>query len=132
VTAAGKVMRRIVLDASALAAMTFHEPDNVGLEAQVEDTSVHAPYLLKLEMANVALIKARRQPDAATEILTALHLALDDSTGIVWHDVDATDVALMAQATGLSAYDASYLWLAGTLDADLVTLDRKLAAALET
>lgn len=120
-----------MLDASALAAMTFREPGNLGLEAQVEDTSVHAPYLLKLEMANVALIKARRQPDAATEILTALHLALDDSTGIVWHDVDPTDVALMAQATGLSAYDASYLWLAGTLDADLVTLDRKLASALE-
>src|SRR5262245_36145477 len=124
-------MKRIVLDASALVAMTFREPGNLGLEAQVADTSVHAPYLLKLEMANVALIKARRQPDAATEILTALHLALDESTGIVWHDVDGTDVALMAQSTGLSAYDASYLWLAGTLDADLVTLDRKLAAALE-
>jgi predicted nucleic acid-binding protein len=37
----------------------------------------------------------------------------------------------MAKATGLSAYDASYLWLAGTLDADLVTLDKKLAAAIE-
>ena len=37
----------------------------------------------------------------------------------------------MAQATALSAYDASYLWLAGMLDADLVTLDKKLASALE-
>jgi predicted nucleic acid-binding protein len=35
----------------------------------------------------------------------------------------------LAEATGLTAYDASYLWLARTLNAELVTLDRKLAAA---
>jgi predicted nucleic acid-binding protein len=38
----------------------------------------------------------------------------------------------MAQATGLSTYDASYLWLAGAVGADLVTLDARLAAARET
>jgi len=30
----------------------------------------------------------------------------------------------------LTAYDASYLWLARALGGDLVTLDRKLAASM--
>ena len=124
-------MRRVVVDASAMAAIVFREPGNPGLEAQLEDTSVHAPCLLKFELTNVALVKARRQPNVAPQIFAALGIALDDACGIVWHDVQATDVALMAHATGLSAYDASYLWLAGMLDADLVTLNKKLAATME-
>ena len=38
---------------------------------------------------------------------------------------------MLANATGLTAYDASCLWLAASLGADLVTLDRRLAAAVE-
>lgn len=124
-------MKRVVVDASAMVAIVFREPGNLGLEAQLEDTSVHAPHLLKFELTNVALVKARRQPNAAPQIFAALGIALEDASGIVWNDVPATDVALMAMATGLTAYDASYLWLAGTLDAELVTLDKKLAAAIE-
>ena len=124
-------MRRVVVDASALAALTFREPTTRNLAAEIDNTTIHAPWLLKFELANVAMTKARQQPDATPEIFAALSFALDDSSDIVWHDVQATDVALMAHATGLSAYDASYLWLAGTLDADLVTLDKKLAAAIE-
>jgi predicted nucleic acid-binding protein len=124
-------LRRVVVDASALAALTFREPNTRNLAAEINNTTIHAPWLLKFELANVAMDKARQQPDATPEIFAALSLALDGSSDIVWHDVQATDVALMAHATGLSAYDASYLWLAGTLDADLVTLDKKLAAAME-
>jgi predicted nucleic acid-binding protein len=124
-------LRRVVVDASALAALTFHEPTTRNLAAEIDNTTIHAPWLLKFELANVAMVKSRRQPDATPEIFAALALALNDSSDIVWHDVQAIDVALMAKATGLSAYDASYLWLAGTLDADLVTLDKKLAAAIE-
>lgn len=39
------------------------------------------------------------------------------------------DVALVAHAAGVTAYDASYLWLAGSLGADLVTLDEQVMAA---
>jgi predicted nucleic acid-binding protein len=46
-------------------------------------------------------------------------------------DPNPTDVALLAHATGLSAYDASYLWLAGFVGADLVTADRRLAEAFD-
>ncbi len=41
--------------------------------------------------------------------------------------VPATDVVSLAVRTGLTAYDASYLWLAMSRDAELVTLDRQLA-----
>jgi predicted nucleic acid-binding protein len=43
--------------------------------------------------------------------------------------VDHPRILDLAEATGLTAYDASYLWLARALGAELVTLDRKLAAA---
>jgi hypothetical protein len=43
-----------------------------------------------------------------------------DRTGIIWHDVDIPDVVLIAQTLGITAYDASYLWLAGSLGADLI------------
>ena len=33
--------------------------------------------------------------------------------------------------TGLTTYDASYLWLANDLGIELVTLDRRLATAVE-
>ena len=38
-------------------------------------------------------------------------------------------VLALASATGLTAYDASYLWLARRLGAPLVTLDAQLARA---
>ena len=44
-------------------------------------------------------------------------------------DVDHRDVLLVAEQFELTSYDASYLWLAQQLNAELVTLDRKLARA---
>jgi predicted nucleic acid-binding protein len=38
---------------------------------------------------------------------------------------------VLAETTGLTAYDAAYLWLARHLGAGLVTLDCKLAAAMD-
>jgi predicted nucleic acid-binding protein len=43
--------------------------------------------------------------------------------------IDGDAVVALAENTGLTAYDASYLWLARELRADLVTLDAALAAA---
>ena len=58
-------------------------------------------------------------------------MALDPRSGLIWLDVDAGDVVLLAHATGTTAYDASYLWLAASLGADLVTLDNRLARAVD-
>ena len=88
-----------------------------------------APELLRFELASTAVKKARRHPALAPQIFARLAEALSNLRRIQWHDVDPVDVALLARVTGLSAYDASYVWLAGRLEADLVTLDKKLVTA---
>jgi predicted nucleic acid-binding protein len=118
-----------VVDASALAAVVFQEPGFERVAARLAGATVFAPTLLKYELANVAWIKARRHPASAARFFAALALALDDRSDITWQDVNASDVALLAYATGMTAYDASYLWLAGSLGADLITLDQGLVAA---
>ena len=122
-------MRRVVVDASAVAALTFQEAEGDNVALSLDGATVYAPHLLKVEVANVALTKMRREPQQTVEIMEALHHAFDRDWGVTWHDVDATDVALVARSTGLTAYDASYLWLAGYLGAELVTLDKKIIAA---
>ena len=122
-------MTRVVVDASAFAALVFQEPLGAAVRDRLNRATVFAPTLLRYELANVAWKKAKRQPADAARILDALTLALDGVWGIVWQDVQPVDVVLVAEATGLTAYDASYLWLAGSLGADLVTLDAKIAAA---
>jgi predicted nucleic acid-binding protein len=62
-------------------------------------------------------------------VLQALGAALDAQRHIVWCNVELSDATLLSVATGLTVYDASYLWLSGFLGADLVTLDQRLVAA---
>jgi predicted nucleic acid-binding protein len=125
------VTNRVVVDASALAALTFREPDGDAIGTRLQGAEVFAPALLKFEMANIAWKKARREPEDAAAIAANLNAAVSDRSGIAWHDVDVADVVLVAQALGVTAYDASYLWLAGFLGADLVTLDQRLARLSE-
>jgi len=82
-------------------------------------------------LSNIAWKKARRHPDHAAATFRALAQLFEPGWGITWRAVDHTDAALIAIDTGPSVYDASYLWLAGSLGADLVTLDTRLARASE-
>ncbi len=122
-------MTRIVVDASALAAITFGEPAGRTMARKLDGAAVFAPTLLQFELANIAWKKARRDPRQAPALLTALDAALADDYGIIWRDVEPADLVLVALAVGCTAYDAAYLWLAGSLGADLVTLDARLARA---
>jgi predicted nucleic acid-binding protein len=124
-------MTPVVVDASALAALVFQEPGFERVAERLEHANVCAPTLLKFELANVAATKARREPKNAAKIVAALAVALDDRSDINWYDVNASDVALIAVATGTTAYDASYLCLAGSLGGDLITLDKGLARAVD-
>jgi predicted nucleic acid-binding protein len=122
---------RVVADASALAAIIFHEDGCELVARQLDGATLCAPRLLPFELANAAVKKAQKHPGHAPEIFARLAEGLAGLRQIKWHDVDAVDVAILARLTRLTAYDASYLWLAGWLEADLVTLDRRLAAAVE-
>ena len=125
-------MNRLVVDASALAAVVFREPAGDAVADRLDGAAVFAPELLKFELASVAWKKVRQRPAEAAGILSALATALNGPWNLIWQDVQPADVVLIAHATGLSVYDASYLWLAGTLGADLVTLDERLASASAT
>jgi predicted nucleic acid-binding protein len=124
-------MRRVVVDASVLAAITFGEPDSEEWSQRLDGCALYAPALLQYELASVARKKCRQRPDLTRQILLATGLTLDRRRGITWMDPNPVDVVLIANATGLSTYDASYLWLAGYLEADLVTRDRALSVALD-
>jgi len=124
-------MRRAVPDASALALVAFGDPAAVEVRRQIEGAALYAPTLLRYEMLSVARKECRRHPERVRATLEALDRVLDPRNGITWMDPNPVDVVLIANATGLSTYDASYLCLAGYLEADLVTRDRALAAAVE-
>jgi predicted nucleic acid-binding protein len=57
--------------------------------------------------------------------------SLLDALSISRETVDLKAAVVLAEQTKLSLYDASYLWLARALDAELVTLDEKLARVEE-
>jgi predicted nucleic acid-binding protein len=48
---------------------------------------------------------------------------------ITLEEINIAEAIALAERTKLSFYYASYLWLARSLDAQLVTLDEKLARA---
>jgi predicted nucleic acid-binding protein len=119
----------VVLDASAAVALAMNEPEGQAVAEQLEGAEVYAPRLLGFELANAAWKKIRQQGEAAGAMISALERILDPRWGITWMDVDHADTVAISLATGLSVYDASYVWLAGVLGADLVTLDQKLVRA---
>ncbi len=49
--------------------------------------------------------------------------------GIALHEVDMVGTFVLARRYGLTAYDASYLWLSRELGAELITLDAQLLQA---
>jgi len=118
-----------VVDASALAAVAFAEPDAQAIVARLREDRLAAPALLWFELANVCATKARRHPEQRSALQQAFALASRLPVEVV--AVDHVAVVELAGAAGLTAYDAAYLWLARQLGAPLVTLDRALGAAAE-
>lgn len=114
-----------VVDASAIAAVLFGEPEATTVVGQLAGGRLVAPALLRYEVANIAWKKIKRNPAQRDEFMVAFQLlgrmAVDTT------DVEHAEVLRLADATSLTAYDASYLWLARKLNAELITLDRRLA-----
>jgi predicted nucleic acid-binding protein len=116
-----------VVDASALGALLFGEPEGVAIAGRLGEAGLIAPALLHFEVANVCLKKMRRHPEQRDALVTAFGLLEQMEVGIA--EVDHGEVLGLAERIGLTAYDASYLWLARRTGAELVTLDRRLEAA---
>jgi predicted nucleic acid-binding protein len=116
-----------VVDASALAAMLFGEPEAEAVASRLENARLTAPALLPFELANAYATKMRSNKSLRGKGDAVLRLVYQ--LAIETADVDIGGVIDLAEATGLTAYDASYLWLARSLAGELVTLDRQLAKA---
>jgi predicted nucleic acid-binding protein len=121
-------MKTTVMDASIGLAVVLREPAARTLRTLLaEGMSPYVPASFWLEVINVL---ARRHRRSGNEILEAAREL--DEMGIETVEMDA--VARVAtidlvERHGLTAYDAIYLSLADMLDAQLLTADRRLAAA---
>src|SRR5919106_2047367 len=116
-----------VVDASVLAAVAFQEPRFDEAVTLLEGMELHAPTLLAYELTSVARKKALLYPSLVRALAANLEDAL--STDVQWAGVDHGEVLALALATGLSTYDASYLYLALTLNVPIVTFDQGLQRA---
>src|SRR5215210_7408227 len=121
-------MSATVVDASALAAVLFDEPEAEAILASIQSTLI-APNLLIYELASVCTTKLLRKPGDSNVILS--RYALLSELEITLTQSDWRTLPRLALEWGLSAYDAAYLQLALNESAPLVTLDARLAAAYE-
>jgi len=118
-----------VVDASAVGALVFGEPGADRVVRELAGGSLVAPGLLGFELASICLKKMRAHPPKAAQILAAFRMAR--RLAIEFVDVPHEEVVTLARQTGLTTYDASYLWLVRHLGGDLVTLDERVARAAE-
>ena len=123
----GRARRSVVVDASAVAAVLFAEPEGDEVAARVDKCGLVAPTLLPYEVGSVALKKLRKRPAQGATIRRALRLLPRLEVRRV--EVPPQEALDLAEKEGLSAYDASYLWLARMLECELVTLDQRLDSA---
>jgi predicted nucleic acid-binding protein len=116
-----------VADASALAALLFNEPESGLVERALINAVIYAPAIVEFEIANVCWKKCRRHPDQVRGLLAALgkFAAFD----VQMLPVDLQSTVDLALRFGLTAYDASYLFVANAFEMEVVTLDTKLADA---
>ena len=113
-----------VADASVLGAIIFVEPRAEEAKALLGEDLLHEPSLLGYELASIARKKIFQNPDRHEQVSQSLVRALD--ADINWIDVDFVEVLGLALGSGLSTYDASYLYVARRQSAELVTFDAQM------
>ena len=117
----------IVVDAAVLADVLLNIRDSERAAARLEETEVHAPHLIDVEIADVirrhvaARIIDAERGGAALRALASLPMIRYPHTYLLARAWQLRD--------NLTAYDAAYVALAEALDAPLVTRDRRLAAS---
>lgn len=118
----------LIVDASAIVALIFNEPEAERIAGLVKGQKLATATIFGFELANVCLMKSRRQPQQRDAIMAAYgllhHLDIEE------YPVKQAEVLALAEATRLTHYGASYLWLSHRVAAPLITLDRALIAAI--
>lgn len=114
-----------VVDASVLGATFFIDYRYREAERLIADADLFAPTLLNYEMANIAVKRIELFPQRQELILESLQTFL--RLNVQLRDVDYRQVVDLAALTGLTAYDASYLYVARELGLPLITFDMQLA-----
>lgn len=118
----------MVIDASVVvAALVDRTADGTWAEAELASDDLAAPHLMPVETANIlrrAVLAEDLSPDAAT---LAHRDLLRLPVQLFPYEVNARRIWELRG--NLSAYDAWYAALAESLDAPLVTLDRRMARA---
>lgn len=118
---------KIVVDASALAAVLFGEPEAPNVAEQLGDSALVTPTLFSYEIANICWKKLRRYPEKRAALLEGYSLL--SRMEIEEVEVSVPEALLLADRENLTVYDASYLWLSRKLGVKLVTLDGDLNTA---
>lgn len=113
-----------VADASAIGAVILGEPEGPPMVRRLA-----APELIFFELASICVKKLKLYPDFRQQILQAF--AILKRLAMESVEVEYPEVVLVAERYGVSAYDASYLWLARRLEVELITLNRKLEKACQ-
>ena len=119
-----------VVDASALGALVFGEPRAEEISAKLSGTQMVAPALLWFELASICMKKIKAHPQLHNHLFDAFLLALHLPIEVI--EVDQEQTVRIAIQTGLTTYDASYVWLAREVNGELITLDKVMLRALKS
>ena len=117
-----------VVDASAVIAVLLDEPNAEKVTPLMDGHELQAPLLIVFEILSTCSVKALSFPEKRAIFEEALRKFV--RLGIGLHEIDPEEVFDLALHHKLTGYDASYLWLAEKLEAELVTLDRQLERAI--
>jgi predicted nucleic acid-binding protein len=120
----------LVVDASALGSLIFGEPSAEKVAELLSGGRIIAPSLVWFEIASVCLKKIKAHPKKKGLIIEAFHSARRLDIEIV--EVDHLEAVELALDKGITTYDASYLWLAWEVRADLITLDETMHKAFSS
>ena len=118
----------LIVDASAIVALIFNEPEGERTTALIKGHELATSAIFRFELANVCLMKSRRQPLQRGAIMQAHGLL--HRLEIAEYSVGQAEVLALAEATRLTHYDASYLSLSHRLNAPPITLDKALTGAI--
>ncbi|MDQ6683923.1 MAG: type II toxin-antitoxin system VapC family toxin [Pseudomonadota bacterium] len=121
-----RVRTPVVVDCSIFGALLFDETLREAAAQLVAGRSLHAPWLLDHEIANV--VDKKRRAGLPPERVDA-GLALYEEHEVTMHRVAPADALALAAAYSISTHDAAYLAVAVALKVPLVTFDHKLGRA---